>query len=154
MPGKLLAIQTVEKCAPSIGFIQRALEPYRDRLPFIPSTSPQKVVVQLEVDQTAPPTIRSLKVSDRNLLEKDLEGNGADGRLWRLSFKAISAAELEAELADAWAVPKSLLSVQVGPTAEPGMQFRVPEGFIYPVHARIRKSLGEMTRKLSDTASQ
>jgi len=25
---------------------------------------------------------------------------------------------------------------------------------IYPVHARIRKSLGEMTRKLSDTASQ
>jgi len=116
---KLLAIQTVEKCAPSIGFIQRALEPYRDRLPFIPSTSPQKVVVQLEVDQTAPPTIRSLKVGDRNLLEKDLEGNGADGRLWRLSFKAISTAELEAELADAWAVPKSLLSVQVGPTAEP-----------------------------------
>jgi len=27
-------------------------------------------------------------------------------------------------------------------------------GMIYPVHARIRKSLGEMTRKLSDTASQ
>src|SRR5208283_4794263 len=25
---------------------------------------------------------------------------------------------------------------------------------LYPVHARIRKSLGEMTRKLSDTASQ
>ncbi len=25
---------------------------------------------------------------------------------------------------------------------------------VYPVHARIRKSLGEMTRKLSDTASQ
>ncbi len=26
--------------------------------------------------------------------------------------------------------------------------------YVYPVHARIRKSLGEMTRKLSDTASQ
>jgi len=27
-------------------------------------------------------------------------------------------------------------------------------GFIYPVHARIRKSLGEMIRKLSDMSSQ
>ena len=32
--------------------------------------------------------------------------------------------------------------------AGPGSQI------IYPAHARIRKSLGEMTRKLSDTASQ
>ena len=51
---------------------------------------------------------------------------------------------------------------QEGFAAAPGVVHELEEaeileervGGVYSVHARIRKSLGEMTRKLSDTASQ
>lgn len=62
---KLLAIQTVKKYEASIRFIQRALEPYRDELPFVPSTSPQNVVVHLSVKRGAPPVVKALKIGKR-----------------------------------------------------------------------------------------
>ena len=126
---KLLAIQTIEKYAPSIAFIQRLLEPYRDELPLVPSTSPQEVVIHLEVRRSAPPVIRSLKVGERNLLHKDREGDSPEGRIWRLSFRDITVKELEEELADAWGIPRPLLSVEANPPLDRNFEFGVPQGF-------------------------
>lgn len=124
----LLVLQTAEKYAPSIGFIQRALEPYRDDLPLIPSTSPQPVVVQLELRRSSSPVIRSLKVGERNLLHKDQDGDSPDGRVWRLSFRKFTIGELKKELADAWGIPHGLLSIEASPPLDPLFEFGVPEG--------------------------
>jgi len=126
---KLLVLQTVEKYAPSIGFIQRALEPYRDELPFIPSRTPKPVVVRLELRRSSPPVIRSLTVGERNLLHKDRDGATPDGRVWRLSFREFTIGELKTELAEAWGVPHQLLSINADPPFDPLFEFGVPEGY-------------------------
>jgi hypothetical protein len=126
---KILALQAVAKYAPSITFIQRALEPYRDELPLIPSTSPQPVVVRLKLRRSAPPVIRSLKVGDRDLLHKDQDGDSPQGRVWRLSFRDFTVGALKEELAEAWGVPRQLLSIEADPSLDPLFEFGVPEGY-------------------------
>jgi len=126
---KLLVLQAVEKYAPSISFIQRALEPYRDELPLIPSTSPKPVVVRLRLRRSSPPVIRSLKVGERSLLHKDQDGHSPEGRIWRLSFREFTILELKEELADAWRIPRQLLSIEAAPPLDPLFEFGVPEGY-------------------------
>lgn len=78
---KLLALQTVKKYAASIAFIRRALEPYRANVLFMPSTEPETVSVELSIRKSDPPTLRALKVDDRDLLTTESNEQDLDPRL-------------------------------------------------------------------------
>jgi hypothetical protein len=125
---KLLVIQTVKKYAPSVRFIERTLEPYRDELPFVPSTSPQNVVVYLSVRRSAPPVVKELKIGKLNLLHKDSAGDSPEGRVWRLSFRSFTLKELRAELAEAWSIPRALLTIETDPPLDAKLELELADG--------------------------
>jgi hypothetical protein len=125
---KLLAVQTVKKYEPSIRFIQQTLEQYRDELPFVPSASPQNVVVHVSVRRTAPPVVKSLKIGGRNLLHKDVAGDSPEGRVWRLSFRSFTLEGLRAGLAEAWSIPLALLTIETDERLDPKLELELPDG--------------------------
>lgn len=133
---KLLAIQTVKKYEPSILFIQRTLEPYRDELPFMPSPTPQKIVVDLSVKQSAPPVVKSLTIGGRSLLSNDKDNDNPEGRVWRLSFCGFTVQELETQLADEWSIPPDLLTIEPNQKLDQKLKLRLPEGVSirWPAH--------------------
>jgi hypothetical protein len=125
---KLLAIQTVKKYEPAMLFIQRALEPYRDELPLVPSTSPQEVVVKLSVKRSAPPLVKTLTIGARSLLSEDGENDSPEGRVWRLSFRSFTIKELRTQLADEWSIPSDLLIIEPDRKLDPKLELELPEG--------------------------
>lgn len=133
---KLLAIQTVKKYEPAMLFIQRTLEPYRDELPFVPSTAPQEVVVELSVKRSAPPLVKALTIGKRSLLSEDKDNDSPDGRVWRLSFRGFTVKELKAQLADEWSIPFNLLTIAPDRKLDPKLELELPDGVSirWPVH--------------------
>lgn len=125
---KLLAIQTAKKYEASVMFIRRMLEPYQDELPFLPSTSPQEVVVRLSVRRSAPPVIKALTLDGRNLLQKDRASDTPEGRAWRLSVRTFTVKELKSELAEVWNIPSSLLTVETDQPLDPKLELQLPDG--------------------------
>jgi hypothetical protein len=125
---KLLAIQTVKKYESAMLFIQRTLEPYRDELPFVPSTAPQEVVVELSVKRSAPPLIKALKIGGRSLLSEDKDSDSPDGRVWRLSFRGFTVKELKAQLAEEWSIPLALLKIESDREMDSKLQLELPDG--------------------------
>jgi len=125
---KLLAIKTVQKYEPSMLFIQRTLEPYRDELPFVPSASPQEVVVALSVRRSAPPLVKTLTIGGRSLLHEDKGSDSPEGRVWRLSFRAFTVKELKAQLAEEWSIPLELLTIASDRKLDPKLELELPDG--------------------------
>jgi TIR domain len=125
---KLLAIQTVKKYEPSIMFIQRALEPYRKELPFVPATTAQEVIIELNVKRSAPPVIKALTLGGRSLLREDEAGDSPEGRVWRLSYRSFTLKELKALLAEEWSIPLPLLTITADRKLEPKLELELPEG--------------------------
>lgn len=122
---ELLQLQTVKKFESSIMFIRRAVEPYRQELPLVPSTSPETVSLELRVKRGDPPTVRSLTSDRRELLEDDEDRTG---RAWRLSFQSFTADELAERLSDDWSIPMEQLSLSVRPRTIRRTKLRLPEG--------------------------
>jgi hypothetical protein len=125
---KLLAIQTAKKYEASVMFIRRMLEPYQDELPFVPSTSPQEVVVRLGVRRSAPPAIKALTLHGRSLLQKDRASDSPEGRVWRLSFRTFTVKELKSELAEVWNIPTTPLTVETDQPLDPKLELQLPDG--------------------------
>lgn len=125
---KLLAIQTVKKYEPSMLLIQRTLEPYRDELPFVPSTSPQEVVVELSVRRSAPPMVKALTIGGRSLLHEDKDSGSPEGRVWRLSYRGFTLKELKAQLAEEWSIPLALLTITPDRKLDLKLELELPEG--------------------------
>ena len=101
---KLLAIQTVKKYEPAMLFIQRTLEPYRDELPFVPSTAPQEVILE------------------------DKDSDSPEGRVWRLSFRGFTVKELKAQLSEEWSIPLELLTIASDRKLDPKLELELPDG--------------------------
>lgn len=125
---KLLALQTVKKYAASIAFVRRALEPYRTSVLFMPSTEPETISVELSIRKSDPPTVRRLKVHDRNLLTTDPDEGDLDTRIWRLSYQNFTVKELRQQLSDEWSIPTEQLEIKCTPTLEAKVKLRLPEG--------------------------
>lgn len=134
---KLLAIQTVKKYEPAILFIQRVLEPYRDELPFLPSTTPQEVVVDLTIRRSAPPVVKTLTIKGRSLLRKDKDSDSPEGRVWRLSVRGFTVKELRAQLAGEWSIPLELLRIESDRKLDPKLVLELPDGMSikWPTHS-------------------
>ena len=134
---KLLAIQTVKKYEPAVLFIQRALEPYRGELPFLPSTTPQEVVVELSIRRSAPPVVKTLAIKGRSLLRKDKDSDSPEGRVWRLSFRGFTVKELKTQLAEEWSIPLELLRIEPDRKLDPKLVLELPEGMSikWPTHS-------------------
>lgn len=124
----LLALQTVKKYAPSIAFIRRALSPYRSSLLFLPNGEPEKVAVELAARKTDPPTVRTLKIGERDLLTTDPENEDLSTRLWRLSYRSFTVKELHQQLVDEWGIPTAQLEIICKPTFDAKTKLRLPEG--------------------------
>lgn len=125
---KLLAVQTVKKYEPAMLFIQRTLEPYRDELPFVPSTVPQTVTVELSVRRGAPPLVTALTIGGRSLLSKDKDSDSPEGRVWRLSFRSFTVKELKAQLSNEWSIPLDLFTIVADRKLDPKLELELPKG--------------------------
>lgn len=125
--GKLLTVQSVGKYRPSMLFVQRVLTPYRDQVPFMPSESPQKLVVELAVKRSSPPMIRTLTTGGRSLLHKDQEED-FEGRIWRLSYRSFTLRELRVQLSEEWSIPLEWLEVRTDRNIDPKLKLVLPQG--------------------------
>ena len=125
--GNLLELQQVKKFAPSISFIHRALQPYQDQLPFLPSLKPEPVRFKLVVKKSVPPLVRSLKLDGRELLLKVDETEDRFDRVWKLSFVNFTLAKLKRMLAEAWSIPLTQIEIVCSPKLDPKAEFRLPE---------------------------
>lgn len=67
---ELLEVQRVKRFEPSISFIRHALEPYKSRLLFLPSTAPEIVSLSLSIKLSDPPEIKSVKFKGTELLNR------------------------------------------------------------------------------------
>ena len=110
--GELLGLQQVKKFAPSISFINRAMQPYKDELPFLPSLKPEPVRFELVVKKSVPPLVQSLKLYGRELLLKVDETEDLSDRVWKLSFLAFTLAQLKHNLAEAWSIPHTRIEIE------------------------------------------
>jgi hypothetical protein len=126
---KLLTLQSVNKFAPSIAFIRRALEPYRDELLFMPNVNPEMVVIDLAVRRSDPPTVRSLKIGTTSILTNDPHDEDSVTYAWRLSFQAFTIKELAQQLADEWSIPITQITINCKSTIDSKMKLRLPEGW-------------------------
>lgn len=121
---QLLKIQDVDKFSPSIAFIRKALEPYKDEVPFMPSQSPEVVVLSLTVKKGDPPTVSSLKANDTNLLSADQH---PEGKLWRLSYQSFTLKELGRMLCEEWGLPDTQLSIEPPAGFDLNSELRLPD---------------------------
>lgn len=123
----LLALQAVKKYAPSIAFIRRALSPYQSSLLFLPSGEPEKVIVEISARKTDPPTVRALKIGERDLLTTDPDNEDLSTRLWRLSYRSFTLKELHQQLVDEWGIPSAQLEIVCKPSFDASTELRLPE---------------------------
>ena len=136
---ELLKVQTIKKFEPSISFIRRALQPYRAQLPFLPSTTPENVVFELTAKLTDPPTVKSLKFGEKQLLVKvdDLADLSSQGQLWKLSLMNFTVKQLEEMLAEAWSIPPKQLHIRCSPKLDPDTEYKLAKdlGIRWPEQA-------------------
>jgi hypothetical protein len=125
--GELLELQQVKKFAPSISFINRALQPYQDQLPFLPSLKPEPVRFELVVKKSVPPLVRSLKLCGRELLLKVDETEDLSDRVWKLSFLSFTLAQLKHNLAEAWSIPLTRIEIECSPKLDVKTELRLPK---------------------------
>ena len=124
---RLLALQETKKFAPSISFIRRALQPYQDRLPFLPSPNPEPVKFKLVLKETTPPTVKSLKLGNRELVVRADDTHDPSDRVWKLSHITFTLAHLKHELAEAWSIPLIRIEVACTPKLDPSAKLRLPK---------------------------
>jgi hypothetical protein len=126
---KLLTLQTVKKCEPSISFIRRALQPYKEHLLFLPSTDPETVALDLIVKKSDPPLVKSLTLNGRELLSReDKAEEWLSNRVWKLSHISFTVNHLKASLADAWSVPLLQLEINCRQKIDAETEYRLPKG--------------------------
>ncbi|MDX7839450.1 TIR domain-containing protein [Aeromonas caviae] len=122
---ELLKIQTVKKYSPSIAFIRRSLDPYKKEVPFLPSAEPQVVVLKVSVKRGDPPTVKSLTANGTELLSTDESPNG---KLWRLSYKCFTPAELKRMLVEDWGILEAQLDLQLSSGTSRESELQLPDG--------------------------
>jgi hypothetical protein len=125
---KLLALQIIKKFEPSVTFIRRALQPYKSKLPFLPSMTPENVIFEVTLELSDPPLIKSLKFRDHELLVAIDDGADIPIRTWKLSHINFTVQQLKASLAEAWSIPPEQLELHNSQHLEPGMEYRFPNG--------------------------
>jgi hypothetical protein len=129
---QLLKLQRVKKFEPSISFIRRALQPYKSRLPLLPSTTPEVVILELTVKLSDPPEVKSLKHKGQELLTRVNDETDFPHRawkLWKLAVRKFTVKQLKEMLAESWNIPLEQLEVNSSQKMDPDAEYRLPKGF-------------------------
>lgn len=121
----LLTIQKVKKCQPSISFIRRVLEPYKNELPFMPNRKPEVVTLDLRIKRGTPPTIQSLTFREFELLVTDTDH---ETNVWRLAYQSFTVKQLHKRLCNEWGIPAEQLVINIDRKLDETMKLRLPEG--------------------------
>lgn len=125
---KLLKLQTVRKFAPSIDFIRRALQPYKNHLPILPSTAPETAEFFMTVRRSDPPVLKSLKLRGCELLMIDEEEEDFPTDVWKLSFVKFTMDRLARRLAEAWSIPGEQVKIICDQKMDGKTEYRLPKG--------------------------
>ena len=125
---KLLKLQTVKKFAPSIDFIRRALQPYKNHLPILPSTAPETAEFVMTVRRSDPPVVKSLKLRGCELLTIDEDEEDFPTDVWKLSFVKFTMDRLARRLAEAWSIPAEQVKIICEPKMDGKTEYRLPKG--------------------------
>jgi len=124
---ELFGIQTVEKYAASISFIQQVLEPYRDSLAVVPSRTPETVTVNITIAKKDPPVITKIKCRGRELLVSYGQAHpDSYSRAWRLSYREFTLETLVETLAETWHVPREQLGLETAADIPKEVYLRLP----------------------------
>jgi TIR domain len=129
---KLLKLQTLKKFEPSMAFIRHALQPYKPRLLFLPSTTPEVVTLNLTVKLSDPPEIKSVKFKGEELLKRvddDADFPYRGWKLWKLGHMKFTVKQLKEMLSEAWSVPPAQLELKSSQKMDADTQYRLPKGF-------------------------
>lgn len=124
---ELFALQSVEKFAPSVAFIRRALEPYAHELVVLPNVVPEVIEIDIVVGRTDPPLVRSIKLGEISLLTSD--STNADPEMWRLGFNAFTLDDLAKEISREWSIPIGQLKLNCKPKGERKTKYRLRDGW-------------------------
>jgi hypothetical protein len=124
----LLELQTAKKYSRSITFIRRALQPFKNLLPFLPNIEPETIKFELGVANSAPPLVKSLTLNGLNLLSNDDETEDEFNRVWKLSFVSFTIDELKERLVDAWSLPIEQVTINSTHKIKPESDYRLPKG--------------------------
>jgi hypothetical protein len=120
----LLKLQSVSKFKTSISFIRQSLEPFKNKLPFLPSVKPEIVSIHLKIKMTDKPLIKSILINGYELL---VSGESARGNIWRLSLRKFTVNELRVEMSNEWDIPYEQIAIVTNKEFEDGVKFRLPE---------------------------
>lgn len=128
--GHLFNLQTVEKYEPSIMFIRRYLEPFRSKVPILPSTVPETLELEINIKKTDSPFVESIKLGGRDLLSTYEDYEITYGNIWRLTYESFTIFDLKQRLAEEWAIPVDQLLIVCPEGFDVGIKLRMPKGKI------------------------
>ena len=125
--GRLLELQKVKKFAPSIAFIRQELEPYKAQLPFLPSSPPEVVTIDLVISKSDPLLVKSFRLRGHNLM---VDVDDADDEfLGQLTIapKKFTLEQLKGRLHEKWNIPLDQIEFSSGNSPDPRAEYRFPE---------------------------
>jgi TIR domain len=129
---ELLEVQKVKRFEASISFIRHALEPYKSRLLFLPSTTPDIVTLSLFVKLSDPPELKSVKFKGTELLKRideDADLTRHAWKLWKLGHTKFTVKQFKELLCEAWSIPPEQLDIKFSHKMDSDTHYRLPKGF-------------------------
>jgi hypothetical protein len=125
--GRLLELQKVKKFTPSIAFIRQELQPYKDQLPFLPSSPPEVVTIDLAISKSDPLLVKGFRLRGHNLIVNVDDAD--DEFLGQLTIapKKFTLEQLKGRLHEKWNIPVDQIEFSSGSSLDPRAEYRFPE---------------------------
>jgi hypothetical protein len=123
----LFSIERSGKFANSIGFIRAALEPHRNRLGVLPSTSPERLEAKVALDLGEDPAV--ITSITCNGVEQTIPAKEhAADPAWELSDRPVGVEKFKSKLEKFWNIPEGRLDVSFDKDVSGIEKSRLPEG--------------------------
>ena len=126
---RLLEVQSVRRFAPSVAFIRGELEPYKQHLPFLPSTPPESVVFDLGIGKSDPARIKSVRLRGCELLAEEGEDEYfPDDRT--ITLEKFTLDQLRSKLSEKWKIPSDQIEFNSGSALDFHGEYQFPKGHV------------------------
>lgn len=123
----LFSIESSGKFANSIAFIRAALEPHRNRLGVLPSTSPERLEAKVVLDLVEDPAV--ITSITCNGVEQTIPAKeDAADPAWELSYRSVGVEKFKSKLGEFWNIPEGRLHVSFDKDVSGVKKIRLPEG--------------------------
>jgi hypothetical protein len=124
---KLFAIERSGKFANSIAFIHAALEPHRNRLGVLPSTSPERLEAKVALDHVNDPAVIT-SITCNGVEQTTPAKEDAADPAWELSNRPVGVEKFKSKLEEFWNIPEGRLDLSFDKDVSGIEKIRLPEG--------------------------